>query len=62
MSADPHAVVVRRVCPDCGELAFDVVAVPKLATGELYPQFGKCGACGWLESNMTADPPILENR
>ena len=44
--AEPHVVIFRRPCPVCTQFGFDVVAVPKLATGEFYPQLAACALCG----------------
>jgi hypothetical protein len=47
VSDEPHAVVLRdvRPCADCGSTDFYLVAVPKLATGQLFPVLGHCEAC-----------------
>jgi hypothetical protein len=44
---EPHVVVLRgvRPCAECGSTDFYLVAVPKLATGQLFPVLGHCEAC-----------------
>jgi hypothetical protein len=46
---EPHVVVLRgvRPCAECGSREFFVVAVPKIATGELFPVHGLCESCGY---------------
>ena len=45
-SSEPHAVVFRRGCPVCGQETLDIVTIPKLTSGEFFPQFAGCDACG----------------
>jgi hypothetical protein len=54
---EPHAVVFRGACPACDEEAFYIVTIPKLATGEYFPQLGDCEACGH-RVEMWGAPPL----
>jgi hypothetical protein len=57
MSVEPHAVVFRVSCVRCGEDAYHIVTIPKLATGEYFPVVGKCDACG-VENELWGMPPL----
>jgi hypothetical protein len=43
---EPHAVIFRRDCPLCDADAFDIITIPKLATGEYFALYAVCSACG----------------
>jgi hypothetical protein len=57
---EPHVNVWRLgSCLRCGATgSWVVIAVPKLATGEQYPQLGMCEACGY-EIDLKGDPPFV---
>jgi hypothetical protein len=42
---EPHAVVFRCVCPLCERRTLEVVTIPKLTSGEYFPQFARCDTC-----------------
>lgn len=46
-------------CIHCGAAdSWVIIAVPKLATGEQFPQFGKCEACGY-QVDLAGSPPFV---
>jgi hypothetical protein len=56
---EPHVNVWHMgLCPVCGLGEWHVVTVPKLATGEQYPQFGACELCGH-NLDLSDLPPFL---
>ena len=57
---EPHVNVWRfGSCVHCGAAgSWVVVAVPKLATGEQFPQFGACEVCGY-EIDLKGSPPFV---
>lgn len=57
---EPHVNVFRLgSCIACGAPdSWVVVAVPKLATGQQFPQFGVCEACGH-DTDLRGLPPFL---
>jgi hypothetical protein len=49
-------------CIACGAAdSWTVVAIPKLSTGELYPQFGICESCGH-DVELSDLPPFLPSQ
>jgi hypothetical protein len=58
---EPHVVVLRgvRPCAECGSTDYFVVAVPKVATGQLYPVVGQCEACG-VQDELWGSEPLGE--
>lgn len=56
MTTEPHAVIFVGVCPLCGREGLSIVTIPKLATGEYFPQFGHCEDCG--EVDLRHSEPI----
>lgn len=57
---EPHVNVWRfGSCVACGAPdTWVVVTVPKIATGERFPQFGKCESCGH-EVDLSDQPPFM---
>jgi hypothetical protein len=58
MTEPPHAYVFGDgSCPNCLESQFTMIAIPKLATGQLYPIIGFCEACG-TRLDLRGEPPL----
>ena len=57
---EPHLNVWRLgSCVHCGEAgSWVVVAIPKLSTGEQFPQFGVCEVCDY-RIDLKGSPPFL---
>lgn len=57
---EPHVNVWRfGSCIRCGAPdTWVVVTVPKLATGEQFPQFGVCEVCGY-SVDLAGSPPFV---
>jgi hypothetical protein len=57
---EPHVNVWRfGSCVRCGAPdAWVIVAVPRVATGEQFPQFGVCEVCGH-KVDLSDMPPFL---
>lgn len=57
---EPHANVWRfGTCVVCGDPdSWVVIAVPRIATGEQFPQFGLCESCGH-KVDLRDSPPFL---
>lgn len=60
MADEPHVNVWRfGSCVRCGAAdSWYVIAVPRVSTGEQFPQLGKCEACGH-EVDLSDQPPFL---
>jgi hypothetical protein len=43
---EPYAVIFSRICPACEQRTLEVVTIPKLTSGEHFPQFARCTTCG----------------
>jgi hypothetical protein len=55
---EPHAVIYSSECPDCGaKIAYKIVTIPKLATGEHFPQFAVCESCG-VKHDLRGSPAM----